>query len=360
MHDLLEGVVPLTIKLVLQSFHQRGIVTVTQVNVELENFEFGCNDVKNKPTKIPLSLVRRDGHLSGKAIEKWCLFRILPFLIGSYVAQNDKHWKLFLILRELVDIVFAPSLTFDIFHYLELLINEFFECFRILFPQSFTPKLHYMVHYPNLIRKFGPLRAMWCLRFEGKHQYFKKLAGVVCNFKNICLTLGHRHQMRQCWQLSSTYTLETQQEQVGGKSVPFMSLTNTVRDHLRSICNLSTSEVNPKECVLKVRQLNLHSIKYQIKDFFIVKLLHEEQIPLFSKVLDIVNFRSQWLICSRLYRAVKYNDHLHAYSVVDAEDTLIFRAGEELDYHALDGYLNPDRNLYITYHHYPAEISRLT
>ncbi len=48
--------------------------------------------------------------------------------------------------------------------------------------------------------KYGPFLHLSCIRFEGKHQYFKKLSTVVCNFKNITKSLAIRHQLRQCWE----------------------------------------------------------------------------------------------------------------------------------------------------------------
>jgi hypothetical protein len=37
------------------------------------------------------------------------------------------------------------------------------------------------------------------MRFEAKHQYFKKLAAGLGNFKNLALTLATRHQNKQCY-----------------------------------------------------------------------------------------------------------------------------------------------------------------
>ena len=44
----------------------------------------------------------------------------------------------------------------------------------------------------------GPLVHMWCMRYESKHSYFKNLARVVGNFKNILKTLAVRHQRYVC------------------------------------------------------------------------------------------------------------------------------------------------------------------
>jgi hypothetical protein len=56
---------------------------------------------------------------------------------------------------------------------------------RILFKDSIiTPKMHYLSHYPDLIRKFGPLIRFSTKRFETKHYYFKQLITNLKSFKN--------------------------------------------------------------------------------------------------------------------------------------------------------------------------------
>ena len=42
--------------------------------------------------------------------------------------------------------------------------------------------------------RYGPLVRSWCMRFEGKHNYFKDLAHRVKCFKNIAKSLASRHQ----------------------------------------------------------------------------------------------------------------------------------------------------------------------
>ena len=55
----------------------------------------------------------------------------------------------------------------------------------------------------------------WCMRFEGKHNYFKDLAHRVKCFKNIPKTMAERHQELACYYMvssssNSQYCKETQ------------------------------------------------------------------------------------------------------------------------------------------------------
>ena len=61
--------------------------------------------------------------------------------------------------------------------YLEIIIQEYLESRKCLFPETtLKPKHHFMRHYPVLILKFGPLIRVWTMRFESKHSYFKRCA----------------------------------------------------------------------------------------------------------------------------------------------------------------------------------------
>ena len=43
---------------------------------------------------------------------------------------------------------------------------------------------------------------VWCMRYKSKHSYFKHLARVIGNFKNIPKTLALRHQRYICYQMN--------------------------------------------------------------------------------------------------------------------------------------------------------------
>jgi len=59
-------------------------------------------------------------------------------------------------------------------------------------------------HFLFLYNRCGPLVRYWCMRFEGKHNYFKDLAHRVKCFKNIAKTLATRHQHLMCYYLGTS------------------------------------------------------------------------------------------------------------------------------------------------------------
>lgn len=57
-------------------------------------------------------------------------------------------------------------------------------------------KAHHILHYPDLIRKFGPLYLYSSWRYERKHQYSKSVARIMGNFLNPPFTIHTRHQVK--------------------------------------------------------------------------------------------------------------------------------------------------------------------
>jgi len=128
-------------------------------------------------------------------------FRNLPFLIDVADTESE-YWQLHLICRDICRIVFAPVIRKEWLIDLHQSITEHHALLIHIDHSLFTPKLHFLIHYPRLISVFAPVKHMWCMRFESCHQYFKKLARISKNFRNIAYTLAERHQFRKCWFLS--------------------------------------------------------------------------------------------------------------------------------------------------------------
>ena len=100
-------------------------------------------------------------------------------------------------------ILVSPVIHVQSVAYLKVVIKEFLSGFKQTFDAVIIPKLHYLVHFPRLILTLGPVINYWCMRFESKHQYFKKKSRKR-SYKNICLSLAKGHQRRSSSFLRST------------------------------------------------------------------------------------------------------------------------------------------------------------
>lgn len=85
-------------------------------------------------------------------MQMWTLARFLPFAIGHLVPEGNAYWENFLLLLEIMDILFARRIPKDECGYLESLIRDHHTTFKELYPStSITMKMHSMLHMPRLI-----------------------------------------------------------------------------------------------------------------------------------------------------------------------------------------------------------------
>lgn len=85
------------------------------------------------------------------------------------MPTDEPAWKLLADLKDIVEVVVSPVQTQESIAYLNFKISEHRVRFKEIFPESkFLPKHHFLEHYPYLICEFGPLVALWTMRFEAK------------------------------------------------------------------------------------------------------------------------------------------------------------------------------------------------
>ena len=131
MHDLLEGIVPLEMSLVLLALQADGYITLDEFNKLLTEFEFDLSDLNSRPTTFSTF-----GRLKMTASECWCLVRNLPFIMGHKVPRDEPHWNLILLLKEMLDIIFAPKINAGLASYLSHIIADHHKLYCDLFPEK--------------------------------------------------------------------------------------------------------------------------------------------------------------------------------------------------------------------------------
>lgn len=187
MHDIMEGLAPTEIKLLLQHCISEKFFTLDEFNRALVHFDYGYTET-DKPVPILHRHFQSDKPLRSSASQMLLLVQILPFLIGEKIPESDENWKCFLLLRKIVDIVICPAITESVASSLKLLIKEHHTAFLILYPSNFISKMHFITHYPEQLLQLGPMIRSWTIRHEAKLNFFKQASGL-SSFKNITLFL---------------------------------------------------------------------------------------------------------------------------------------------------------------------------
>lgn len=198
-YHILEAVALLEVRLTLCHFiYEDQLFTLELLNHWISCFNYGYGNEKNKPSVI-LNLRTSDNAVKQTASQMWCLLQVLPLLVVDLVDKRSQHWHLFILLREICSIVFAPVITHGLGVFLQEHIIERLTLFKKLYDRNLNPKHHLMIYYPKLMVMFGQLFQLWCTRFEAKHNPLKRHAHVVGNFKKKSRTLSYKHQVQQMY-----------------------------------------------------------------------------------------------------------------------------------------------------------------
>jgi hypothetical protein len=113
-------------------------------------------------------------------------------------------------LKDVVALVMSPTHTEESIGHLDSLISEHRHRFSSVFPQQrLIPKHHFVEHYPQLIKAFGPLVSLWTMRFEAKHSFFKKIVRQTNCLLNILKSMAKKHQYMIAYHLHGSNVKKT-------------------------------------------------------------------------------------------------------------------------------------------------------
>jgi len=196
MHDILEGIARYHLRAMLNLFIvSRKLFSLEELNARIQNFEYDHNERKDKPQLLDKQSLEPGSTLGQSAASMKTLMTLLPCLIGDRIPVGDPCWRNFLRLLQILLLSLSPTISDRTVQSLEILIAVHNAEFCKLYEnESFRPKFHYLVHYPDQMINFGPLRNHWCMRMEAKNGLFKQKRWY--NFRNIALSLATFHRVR--------------------------------------------------------------------------------------------------------------------------------------------------------------------
>jgi len=121
MHDVLEGVAPFELSLILKGMakDKSVMLSVETVNSALTFFEYSIADKNSRPP----SLSSFDT-LWMSATEMWCF--LWNLLIGHRVPRQQEQWLLLLKLLDICDIIFAPAVTENLICNMHILMRSWY------------------------------------------------------------------------------------------------------------------------------------------------------------------------------------------------------------------------------------------
>lgn len=310
VHDLILGVLTRT----LQNFLQNAIltkITVEELNRRIASFDYGYSEVDQRPPTLKATHLVPGAGIKLSAVEMWLLGCMLPFIIQDLLEENCPYFENYINLLEIMSIVFGYQISHGMIDALADLIAEYLDTYTQLYgANSLIPKQHFMTHYPRLIEFFGPLYTFMCLRFEAKHQFFKRITQGMRNYKNLPLTLSVRHQQRQALELLKPLIKEVkfgQEKFVINYNLPFSQLFHAGE----LFCTTSWVSVNsvkyiPGKCLLAVGYSN-------------------DDLPEFAVLMVVLKYNEGPVFICKAVQTICLNKRLMAYEISIQEDYKVFR-----------------------------------
>ena len=163
-HDFFEGIVPEVTFKVLSKLVEENILTFIDINHCFEFYPYSTVDKPNKPYIISLDSRGRSPKINCTQSQMRCLSRLLPIIIGDKIPEEKEYWSVFLHMLDMID--HASAFEFDNadIEYLNEVVETFSDKRFSAFPGENTkPNSHYILHYGQQTKKFGPLRHCWTI-----------------------------------------------------------------------------------------------------------------------------------------------------------------------------------------------------
>lgn len=262
-HDLEEGVIPLVFQLIFVYFSSNRIITKEMIVTRAKEFSYGVLDSHYAPKGLTtdFSSIKLSGIQSRNL-----LFRFI-FIYGD--LENEENGKIFNIVRNLI------MITKTVYSYqhseanvvaLELAIKTFLVDIKTVFKLHRTPKMHFLIHYPNMIRRLGPpiIHATMC--FENRHHPFNAKAHTFTNFSTLHTTLSKFNQQyfAQTWSNLTEMVEVTISKDADLDSTVQESLE--VEDDIRQLKFIKGQvEIRPGFYIIKENEMSFYKVEHVIK-----------------------------------------------------------------------------------------------
>ena len=299
-HDVLEGSLLRTLQLLLARclLGEKKIMSLQEFNDKLMEFDYGYSETK--PSIILVQHLKDEANLHQTGMQIWYLAIFVPFILGPDIDEDDEYYQNYLLLLEITSLAFAHEISLTMIGYWKIIIDEYLTTFLRLYETHLTPKQHFLVHYPSLTVKFGPLYHFNTLRLEAKHQFFKDLMRKNKCFKNPSLSMAKQHQLYQSYILSGSLLQIEEQGPIKKEVSSDLPFKNILPKTYMSIPIVSW--------------IRIDGIKYIAEKCFVM-IDYVNNLPCFALLFRIVYMEDIPAFVCKTVCTVEHNLHLNSYEI---------------------------------------------
>ena len=298
-HDVFEKVVPEVITTIIARMHRDRLINADEIYQCLDTFKLNEVDRQN-PINFKSSLSALSAS-QGKIFRK-----IFLLALKDKLPYDHPLFEGFLILNKVVDFLYSPFFYKAWFTPLENNISQLLRFVRCTLNLNIYPKLHYLLHYPEIIKKFGPIRYISTDQFESSHRHFKEQLITSCNHKDIITTMFKGALNKFSFMYSEDYIQES--------CVKVGSLSKKVPSEIRSFVQ---SKLDDTEFSF-VNYVKFYGYKYSEGCYIFCD--ESNNIAFFKKVVYVISYKDSFLLVC-LPSKFKYIEQLHAYMQISSNDS---------------------------------------
>lgn len=190
MHDLLEGVCHYDLLNIIEKMIGFNFFSLEKLNDRIYKHDYGPTATNINRVLITRSMFKQK-KMKLSASEMLTFLNHFPLMIGDLIDVNCLEWKLYLILNEIVAIVFEKTAHPLKYQQLESLVAEHHQIYVHCFGDTLKPKHHFMLHYPRIMKNVGSLSQFTSMRFESNHKIWKDVAkNITCRKKPVTIVFG--------------------------------------------------------------------------------------------------------------------------------------------------------------------------
>ncbi|XP_076664404.1 uncharacterized protein LOC143366869 [Andrena cerasifolii] len=338
MHDVLQGICRYDMgKILNMLINEENLFDIDVLNQRMSCFSYVSTDT-NIPPPLSLECIKTENIIL-TASEMLCLVKHFNLFIGDLVSNNNKVWKLYLILRKIVCIIMLDSINEDIIDTFQNLYMQYLTLRKKIFKCTHKCKHHNLLHYPRIMRLFGPIKHMSSMRFEAKHKQIKETSKVITSRKNPSYSLALKHQLQFCHRL--VLNKELRDDYSHGPALHKLSAI-TEFSSLKSI--LPFENCSNYNCYSWVRvngtryeSDNIVNISYNIFNTLFVTI----------KYVIISSFSDVFFLYCKV-NIVKHCLHLDAFEVSETKEWGLVKQTNLVDYKIYNVYTMSDSKCYIS------------
>lgn len=222
------------------------------------------------------------------------------------LLNNNKNYNHFLKLIEIFFLLNGSSYTEDKIISIEQKIFTYLSEFKSLYPnEPIRAKFHFMVHYGEAIRNFGPPLHYSTMRFESKHSQFKAQDRAIHNHVNLTKSLATKHQDLQVYNLSAANYFN---------SNIFGSFELVNLDAVQVI-----KQIIGSDNIQFYKWVKFENIEYHINDIVCYENL---TVPKFGKIKHLITLNHELKFFLEPYMTIEYLIQYQSYSIQETINTI--------------------------------------